>query len=101
MIPQPAVGSITSRGVAGYDEESAAAAPGLLGTTSHAMVRRSPPTRPRLRRPLRDVLESVKRYGRRAAETLVLGYDAPNGTGQLIAKGAALIKRAQAACGAP
>jgi hypothetical protein len=44
---------------------------------------------------LRDVAESIERYGMQSVETLALGFDEPNGAGRAIAKGKALAKLAR------
>src|SRR5437773_1885564 len=44
---------------------------------------------------LRDVAESIERYGTQSVETLALGFDDPNGAGRAIAKGRALAKLAR------
>jgi hypothetical protein len=45
---------------------------------------------------LQDVLAAIEEHGERAAETLVLGFDDPQGAGAEIARGEALTRRARA-----
>jgi hypothetical protein len=48
---------------------------------------------------LRDVAETVRRFGPEAIEGVALGYDDyPEGAGRVIADGAELVRRALAAC---